>query len=94
MGVWLVTCIVLFILVQLYQWVIGFILPLPIYILAGAFLAIASNSERGIGSLFGRSSQKTVTLSQNATLVNSTHSLEGEKIAVAALESERTFTQE
>lgn len=46
MRVWLVTVVVLFVLIQFYQWAKGFILPLPIYVLAGAFLAIASNYEQ------------------------------------------------
>jgi hypothetical protein len=29
-------------------------LPLPIYVLAGAFLAIASNYDRGMGLLFNQ----------------------------------------
>jgi hypothetical protein len=45
MKVWIVGSILLFILVQLYQWVKGYILPFPIYVLAGALLAIASNAS-------------------------------------------------
>lgn len=48
MRVWLVSCLILFTLVQFYQWVKGFILPLPIYVLAGAFLSLASNYEKGL----------------------------------------------
>lgn len=43
MKVWLVTCLILFASVQFYEWAKGFILPLPIYVLAGAFLSLASN---------------------------------------------------
>jgi hypothetical protein len=45
MKVWIVGSILLFLLVQLYQWMKGYILPLPIYVLAGALLAIASNAS-------------------------------------------------
>lgn len=41
--------------VELFQWLKGVILPLPIYVLAGAFLAIASNYDRGLGLLSGQS---------------------------------------
>jgi hypothetical protein len=70
MKVWLVTCFILFGLVEIYQWVKGFILPLPIYVLGGAFLAIASNYEKGIGSLLSRESAVAEKLSQTATLVD------------------------
>ncbi|OKH17223.1 hypothetical protein [[Limnothrix rosea] IAM M-220] len=48
MKVWLTSVAVLFVLVQLFQSIKGFFVPLPIYILAGAFLAIASNYDKGI----------------------------------------------
>ena len=37
--------------VELFQWLKGVILPLPVYVLAGAFLAIASNYDKGLGLL-------------------------------------------
>ncbi len=51
MGVWITTVCILFVLFQLFEWLKGFMLPLPIYVLAGAFLAIASNYEKGLGAL-------------------------------------------
>ncbi|GBL16840.1 hypothetical protein MTo_04165 [Microcystis aeruginosa NIES-1211] len=36
MKVWVVGCVLLFLLVEFYQWAKGFILPLPLYIFAGA----------------------------------------------------------
>ena len=48
MKVWLTSVVVLFVLVQLFQSIKGFFVPLPVYILAGAFLAIASNYDKGI----------------------------------------------
>jgi hypothetical protein len=69
LRVWLVTSVVFFVLVEFYQWVKGFILPLPIYVLGGAFLALASNYARGVSALFG-SGAKTVEIpSQTATLL-------------------------
>lgn len=38
--------------VELFQWLKGIILPLPLYVLAGAFLAIASNYGKGLALLF------------------------------------------
>lgn len=54
MNVWLLTTIVLFVLVQLVMWVKQFITPLPLYLLGGAFLAIASNYERSKFTLNSR----------------------------------------
>jgi hypothetical protein len=45
MKVWFVTCVFLFVLVQLCQWMKGFFSPLPLYLLAGALLSLASNSK-------------------------------------------------
>ena len=45
---WLTSVVILFVLVQLFQSIKGFFVPLPVYILAGAFLAIASNYDKGI----------------------------------------------
>lgn len=45
---WLFSVVVLFVLVKALLWVKGFILPVPIYVLAGAFLGIASNYDKGI----------------------------------------------
>ena len=49
---WLFGVAILFVLAELGIWLKQFILPLPIYILGGAFLAIASNYEKGIIALF------------------------------------------
>jgi hypothetical protein len=46
MRIWLVCFGVLFAIAELYQWAKHLNLPLPIYILGGAFLAIASNSKQ------------------------------------------------
>jgi hypothetical protein len=46
MKVWLVTVFLLFCLVQFVLWLKDFIVPLPLYLLAGAFLAIASNYQK------------------------------------------------
>jgi len=46
MRVWLACFLVLFALAQLFDWLQKFQLPLPIYILGGAFLAVASNYDK------------------------------------------------
>ena len=43
MKAWLTCFFVLFALAKLFLWLKGFIVPMPVYILGGAFLAIASN---------------------------------------------------
>lgn len=83
--VWITIVFLLFVLVQIYQWVKGFILPLPVYVFAGAFLAIASNYDKGIGGLFRQTSKKEEKLSQTATLVESIDSIEGSKKDSSAL---------
>lgn len=80
MRVWLVTVVVLFLGVQLYQWLQGFMLPLPIYVMAGAFLAIASNYEKGMSALFPSFSTSQEPLQQTATLIESLEILEESKV--------------
>lgn len=46
MRIWLACFGVLFALVELYQWVKHLTLPLPVYVLSGAVLAIASNYSK------------------------------------------------
>ncbi|TAF10549.1 MAG: hypothetical protein EAZ77_02670 [Nostocales cyanobacterium] len=52
MRVWLACFFVLFALAEFFDWVKELSLPLPIYILGGAFLAVASNYDQIIGSYF------------------------------------------
>ncbi|MGB5593568.1 MAG: hypothetical protein WBM32_17230 [Crocosphaera sp.] len=70
MRLWISAVFLLFISVQFYQWVKGFILPLPIYVLAGSFLAIASNYEKGISTVMPSSSPQKQPLdsSENTTV--------------------------
>ena len=70
MRVWLVSVAVLFVLAEVYLSIKDFILPLPIYILGGAFLAIASNYDKGIMALFRQESiAEPDIISQTATLI-------------------------
>lgn len=53
----LIACFfVLFALAELFDWLQQLSLPMPIYILGGAFLAIASNYNKRFGSFFGNDS--------------------------------------
>ncbi|MBW4688496.1 MAG: hypothetical protein KME40_26250 [Komarekiella atlantica HA4396-MV6] len=56
MKVWLACFLVLFALAELFDWLQEFNLPLPIYILGGAFLAVASNYDKIVGSYLGDTS--------------------------------------
>lgn len=58
MKVWLISFFLIFALAQFFFWIKNFLLPFPIYILAGAFLAIASNYEHKIVSSFTNSKNK------------------------------------
>jgi hypothetical protein len=82
MKVWVVGCILLFLLVEFYQWAKGFILPLPLYIFAGALLSIASNYSQDIRNLFGKSEQvyQTASLSDIPSILT-------EETAIASLEA-------
>ncbi|MDX2229815.1 MAG: hypothetical protein NW220_09270 [Leptolyngbyaceae cyanobacterium bins.349] len=46
MRVWLISFILLFGAAELYQWASELTLPMPIFVLGGVFLAIASNYDK------------------------------------------------
>lgn len=52
MRVWFSCFLVLFMLSELFQWMKQLSLPLPVFILGGAFLAITSNYDRRAGFPF------------------------------------------
>ncbi|GAA6623388.1 hypothetical protein [Scytonema sp. NUACC26] len=52
MRVWLACFLMLFALAELFDWIEKFQLPLPIYILGGTFLAVASNYDKLFESYF------------------------------------------
>lgn len=86
---WLFGVGILFVLAEFSIWLKQFMLPLPIYILGGAFLAIASNYEKGLISLFREEEALTSdVLTQTATLVNQGKVLtNGQKEAVSLPET-------
>lgn len=61
MRIWLSGFFVLFTIAELYQWAKHLSLPLPIYILGGAFLAIASNYNKRSG-LFSQTSSEPASM--------------------------------
>jgi hypothetical protein len=83
---WLVGVGILFVLAEFSIWLKQFMLPLPIYILAGAFLAIASNYEQGLIALFRQPDPSTAeVLTQTATLVNQAKDLTSSSSEMASL---------
>lgn len=52
MKVWITSVLVLYGMVEAYQWLKHFTLPLPVFILGGAILAIASNYGKYSGWSF------------------------------------------
>lgn len=62
--IWFICFVVLFALSQLFDWVQQLSLPLPIYILGGAFLAVASNYAKLFGSYLGEYSPENNTQHQ------------------------------
>ena len=64
MRIWLACFFVLFALAQLFDWLQNLTLPLPIYILGGSFLAIASNYNKRWG-LLGNTDAASSFMSSN-----------------------------
>ena len=62
MRIWLACFFILFALAELFDWMQQLRLPMPIYILGGAFLAIASNYNKQFGSFFRNSSAQPTSI--------------------------------
>jgi|GEM_PF-737356 hypothetical protein len=92
---WLVSVAVLFVLAEILLWLKDFMLPLPIYLLGGAFLAIASNYDRGMNALFKQEpSQSLDTVSQTATLVEKVELFKPQSTSLSFVSSERQRASE
>ena len=85
MKAWLIGVGILFVLAEFSIWLKQFMLPLPLYILGGAFLAIASNYEKGIIAMFRQESATDDALYQTATLINQVGILEEGKNKTSSL---------
>ncbi|MBA3924098.1 MAG: hypothetical protein H0X31_21335 [Nostocaceae cyanobacterium] len=68
MKIWMVCFLALFAIAELFDWIKQFNLPLPIYILGGAFLAIASNYNKLVGSSLHASPTPTVNATNQPEL--------------------------
>jgi len=68
MKIWLACFGVLFAIAELYQWLKHLMLPLPIYILGGAFLAIASNYNKIISQSWKNSTAEPSLSNDSITL--------------------------
>jgi hypothetical protein len=68
MKVWITSVLVVFGMVELYQWMKDFTLPLPVFILCGALLAIASNYGKYAGWSFQPPSAQADTKPGQASL--------------------------
>ena len=76
---WLFGVGILFVLAEFSIWLKQFILPLPIYVLAGAFLAIASNYEQGLIALFRQENSTSDILIQTATTIERANALKSNR---------------
>ena len=80
MKAWLVSVGILFVVVEIFSWVKNFILPLPIYILAGAFIAIASNYDKEIMAMFRQETvESTDVITQTASLIKERKALKQDR---------------
>lgn len=81
MKPWLFSFAVLFVLAKAILWIKSFILPMPVYIVAGAFLAIASNYDGGISSFLkpNPTSTENKVVMQTASLVEETPLLQAQE---------------
>lgn len=70
MRIWLTCFGMLFAIAELYQWAKDLSLPLPIYILGGAFLAITSNYNKRSGLFFQNSSTEPPAAINSANSAN------------------------
>lgn len=61
-------------------------LPLPVYVLAGAFLSVASNYDKEIGTFWKQRDNRAETLSQTAILDDSKAVLAAKQDSLTALE--------
>lgn len=71
MKVWITCFVLLFGVAEVLQWVQQFSLPLPIFILGGAFLAIASNYDKLTNMPFHLDYEKPETLKEEPPVARS-----------------------
>ncbi|MDJ0647783.1 MAG: hypothetical protein QNJ60_03675 [Xenococcaceae cyanobacterium MO_188.B19] len=94
MKAWLVSVGILFVLVEIFSWVKNFILPLPVYILAGAFIAIASNYDQGIMAMFRQeTTNPNDIITQTASLIEERKALEQNSLSSTLIPSSKSSSK-
>ncbi|MCL1465651.1 hypothetical protein [Argonema galeatum] len=74
MRVWLASFLLLFALAQLFEWMKHLALPLPVFIVGGVFLALASNYDKRSGWPFrGKISESQPSQNHIPTVIESLH---------------------
>ena len=68
MRVWITCFVLVFGMAEFYQWVRDFTIPLPVFILAGAILAIASNYGKYAGWSFQQHDQAEASQGQSPSI--------------------------
>ncbi|NEQ25472.1 MAG: hypothetical protein F6K28_41695 [Microcoleus sp. SIO2G3] len=68
MRVWLTCFVLVFGMAEFYQWVKHFTVPLPVFILAGGLLAIASNYGKYAGWSFQQPDQAEASQGQSPSI--------------------------
>jgi hypothetical protein len=68
MRVWITCFVLVFGMAEFYQWVRHFTIPLPVFILAGAILAIASNYGKYAGWSFQQHDQAEANQGQSPSI--------------------------
>ena len=91
MRVWLACFFVLFALAEFFDWVKELSLPLPIYILGGAFLAVASNYNKLIAPYINDANSTTLEVSSEKPHLES--SAQGNSSIPFAVSSELEASQ-
>jgi hypothetical protein len=89
MRIWLACILVLFAVAELFDWMKQLALPLPIYILGGAFLAVASNYDKIVGSYFDNVTSVTPEISSIASQVDLSLSPSSDSVPLALPHSEK-----
>ncbi len=90
MRIWLACILVLFAVAELFDWMKQLALPLPIYILGGAFLAVASNYDKIIvGSYFDNVTSVTPEISSIASQVDLSLSPSSDSVPLTLPHSEK-----
>jgi len=82
MRVWLASFLLLFALAQLFEWMKHLALPLPVFIVGGVFLALASNYDKRSGWPFrGKMSEFQASQNHIPTAIDSTDAPQAQPVS-------------